>query len=128
MQIFLTKWFARWAIKEGLPEQALCAAVAEMEQGLIDAYLGGYVIKKRVALNGRGKSGGVRTILGFKLKDKAFFLYGFAKNQRDNIDDKELQALKMLASELMKYDRKALDSAIQAQELIELKEGKNEQT
>ncbi|MFZ6643602.1 type II toxin-antitoxin system RelE/ParE family toxin [Undibacterium sp. TC4M20W] len=128
MQIFLTKWFARWAIKEGLPEQALCAAVAEMEQGLIDAYLGGYVIKKRVALNGRGKSGGVRTILGFKLKDKAFFLYGFAKNQRDNIDDKELQALKMLASELMKYDRKALDRAIQAQELIELKEGTNEQT
>lgn len=128
MQVFLTKWFARWAIKEGLPEQALCAAVAEMEQGLIDAYLGGYVVKKRVALNGRGKSGGVRTILGFKLKDKAFFLYGFAKSQRDNIDDKELQALKMLATELMKYDRKALDRAIQAQELIELKEGKNEQT
>ncbi|MFZ6735879.1 type II toxin-antitoxin system RelE/ParE family toxin [Undibacterium sp. Ji42W] len=128
MQIFLTKWFARWAIKEGLPEQALCVAVAEMEQGLIDAYLGGYVVKKRVALNGRGKSGDVRTILGFKLKEKAFFLYGFAKNQRDNIDDKELQALTMLASELMKYDRKALDRAIQAQELIELKEGKNEQT
>mgnify|MGYP000567726159 CR=1 FL=1 len=125
MQIFLTKWFARWAAKEGLPEQALCAAVAEMEQGLIDAHLGGYVVKKRVAVGGRGKSGGLRTILGFKLKDKAFFLYGFAKNQQGNIDDKELQALKLMASELMKYDRKALDQAIRAQELIEVN---NEQT
>lgn len=125
MQIFLTKWFARWAAKEGLPEQALCAAVAEMEQGLIDVHLGGYVVKKRVAVGGRGKSGGLRTILGFKLKDKAFFLYGFAKNQQGNIDDKELQALKLMASELMKYDRKALDQAIRAQELIEVN---NEQT
>lgn len=125
MQIFLTKWFARWAAKEGLPEQALCAAAAEMEQGLIDAHLGGYVVKKRVAVGGRGKSGGLRTILGFKLKDKAFFLYGFAKNQQGNIDDKELQALKLMASELMKYDRKALDQAIRAQELIEVN---NEQT
>ena len=63
----------------------------------------------------------MRTILAFKVKDKAFFLYGFAKNQRDNIDDKELKALKLLATHLLAYDSKALDKAKKAQELIEVK-------
>ena len=79
MQIYQTKWFARWAKKEGLQEQSLRDAVTEMEQGLIDAHLGGSVVKKQVGVGARGKSGGVRTILTFKIKDKAFFLYGFAK-------------------------------------------------
>lgn len=120
MQIFLTKWFARWAASEGLPKQTLRDAVSEMERGLIDADLGGHVVKKRIGLGGRGKSGGVRTILAFQVKGKAFFLYGFAKNQRDNIDDKALQALKKLAAHLLAYDRKALDKAIKAQQLMEV--------
>jgi hypothetical protein len=124
MQIFLTTWFARWAAKEGLSERALIAAVAEMEQGLIDANLGGNLVKKRVAPGGRGKSGGVRTILAFKVHGKAFFLYGFAKNQRDNIDDKELQALKLMATHLLAYDAKALEKAVKAQELIEVNRDK----
>lgn len=57
MQIFQTKWFARWAANEGLLEQALRDAVSEMEQGLIDANLGGHVVKKRIGVGGRGKSG-----------------------------------------------------------------------
>ncbi len=70
--------------------------------------------------DGRGKRGGVRTILAFKVKDKAFFLYGYAKNQRDNIDDKELQALKNMAAHLLAYDGKALEKALKTQELIEV--------
>ncbi len=62
MQIFQTKWFAHWADKEGLTAQVPCAAIAEINQGLVDANLGGRVVKKRVALGGRGKSGGVRTL------------------------------------------------------------------
>jgi hypothetical protein len=62
-----------------------------MSQGLVEANLGGHVVKKRVALDGRGKSAGVRTLLAFKLNDIAFFLYGFAKNQQSNITDKELK-------------------------------------
>jgi hypothetical protein len=46
MQIFQTKWFAHWASKEGLSSQVLCAAVTEISQGLVDANLGGHVIKK----------------------------------------------------------------------------------
>ena len=70
MQIFQTKWFARWAAKEGLQSSALILAVAEIEQGLVDANLGGHVVKKRVGLAGRGKSGGVRTLLAFKVNNR----------------------------------------------------------
>jgi hypothetical protein len=122
MQIFQTKWFSRWADKEGLSGQVLRAAVAEMDQGLVDANLGGHVVKKRVAVGGRGKSAGVRTILAFKAGDKAFFLYGFAKNQRDNIGTKELQALKLLAAELLGYEHKALERAVKCGELIEVQD------
>jgi hypothetical protein len=126
MQIFQTKWFAHWASKEGLSSQVLCAAVAEIDQGLVDANLGGHVIKKRVALGGRGKSGGVRTLLAFKINDKAFFMYGFAKNQQSNITDKELKALKLLAAKLLAYDSSQLATAIAAQELYEVREDDDE--
>jgi hypothetical protein len=126
MQIFQTKWFAHWADKEGLSSQVLCSAVTEISQGLVDANLGGHVVKKRVALGGRGKSGGVRTLLAFKLNDKAFFMYGFAKNQQSNITDKELKALKLLAAKLLAYDSSQLAIAIAAQELYEVREDDDE--
>jgi hypothetical protein len=126
MQIFQTKWFAHWADKEGLSPQVFCAAVAEISQGLVDANLGGHVVKKRVALGGRGKSGGVRTLLAFKINDKAFFMYGFAKNQQSNITDKELKALKLLAAKLLAYDSRQLAVAIAAQELYEVREDDDE--
>lgn len=62
-RVFTTKGFQRQVKKSGLTDEALCEAVAEMERGLIDADLGGGVVKKRVALSGRGKSGGARTLL-----------------------------------------------------------------
>jgi hypothetical protein len=120
MRIFSTKWFTRWANKEGLSNKVLKEAIHEMEQGLIDANLGSHLFKKRIPVEGRGKSGGIRTLLAFKVKDKAFFIYGFAKNQRDNITDKELQALKLWASQLLAYDDNALTKAIQNNELYEV--------
>ncbi len=120
MRVFKNKWFQKWAAKEGLNDEALRAAVEEMENGLIDAELGGHVIKKRVALPGRGKRGGSRTLVVYQQADKAFFVYGFAKNERANISDKELKALKLLATQLLGYTNPALVKAIEAGELIEV--------
>ena len=92
-----------------------------MERGLIDADLGGHLVKKRVALAGGGKSGGVRTILAYKVGNKAFFVYGFAKNDREIIKANELKALKHLAQELLAYGDKALTEATKHGELIEVK-------
>ena len=120
MRIFKTRLFSRWAEKEGLTDEALHTAVGELEDGLVDADLGGHVYKKRVRLPGRGKRGGARTLIAFRLEHKAFFLYGFAKNARANISDKELKALRLLAAELLGYTDVALAKAVRAGELIEV--------
>jgi hypothetical protein len=120
MLVFKTKWFQKWATKEGLRDEALVSAIEEMTNGLIDADLGGHVVKKRVALPGRGKRGSLRTLLAFRLEEKAFFIYGFAKNERANITQKELKALKLLAEQLLSYTHAALDKAVRAGELVEV--------
>ena len=96
--------------------------MAEIEQGLVDAKLGGQVVKKRVALPGKGKRGSTRTVVALRQGDKAIFIYGFAKNERANISDKELKALKLLARELLSYTKPALEKAVKAGELIEVED------
>lgn len=120
MRVFKNKVFNKWAAKEGLDDATLLAAIDEIERGLVDADLGGHVLKKRVAISDRGKSGGVRTLLAYKVGDKAFFVYGFAKNARANISTDELKALKYLAKELLAYDDKVLAKAINHGVLIEV--------
>lgn len=120
MRIFKTKWFQRWAAKEHLDDDALRQTVAEMAAGLVDADLGGCVLKKRVALPGRGKRGSLRTLVAFKTDDKAFFIYGFAKNERDNISQNELKALRLLATELLGYSPALLAKAVTAGEIVEV--------
>jgi hypothetical protein len=120
MRVFKTKWFARWADNEGMTDAGLLYAVDEMSRGLIDANLGGHVFKKRVGIRGRGKSGGLRTLLALRVGERAFFVFGFAKNERANVSDKELQALKLLASQLLDYDARALREALHAGELYEV--------
>lgn len=121
MHIYKTRAFAKWASKEGLSDAALSAAVTEMEAGLVDAELGGQVVKKRVPLDGRGKRGGARTLLAYRQGDKAFFVYGFAKNERDNIDARELKALKQLAAIQLGLSPAQLKHAVKAGTLIEVK-------
>ena len=125
MRAFKIKAFAKWASGEGLSDDALASAVVEMEKGLIDAKLGGQVVKKRVALPGRGKRGSTRMLVAFRQGNKAFFVYGFAKKERTNISDKELRALKMLAKELMSYTTATLTKAKKAGELIEIEVNDN---
>ena len=97
MRIFKTKTFARFARAAGIGDAALRKAVEGAERGLVDAELGGGVIKQRIAREGGGKSGGFRTIVLFRSGERAIFVHGFAKNERDNIDEDELRAFKMLA-------------------------------
>jgi len=119
-RVFKTKAFTRSIKKSGLTDQALCDAVSEMERGLIDADLGGWVVKKRVALPGRGKSGGARTLLATNRTDRWFFVYGFKKNDKANVTEQELEALKMLAKDLLAFSPDQLDEAGKAGELKEI--------
>ena len=110
--MFKTRTFARWSRKAQVSDQALRKAIIEMVAGLIDADLGGSVYKKRVPLLGRGKSGGARVLVATKHADRWFLLYGFGKNERANIDDRELVALQKLASALLSMTSVQLEHAV----------------
>jgi hypothetical protein len=120
MRILKTRWFHKWAKKERLTDGALRKAVTEMERGLIEADLGGYVYKKRVALPGRGKSGSVRTIIAYRVEDKAFYVYGFAKDKRANIRDDELKAFKIVAENLLSHSDEQHNQLLTIEELVEV--------
>ncbi len=120
LRIFKTKPFARFARKARLNDAALCEAVDSALRGLIDADLGGGVLKQRIARPGGGKSGGFRTIILFRVGAAAFFVHGFAKNEQDDIREDELAAFKMLAAVMLSYDDVTLDDAIGNGTLMEV--------
>jgi hypothetical protein len=118
-RVFRTRTFTRWMRKAGLTDEALCEAVFEMTQGLVDADLGGQVVKKRVALPGQGKRGGARTIVATRMADHWFFLYGFGKNERANINKDELKVFQEIAKDLLGLDAWQLTVALAAGEIME---------
>ncbi|MBI5751458.1 MAG: type II toxin-antitoxin system RelE/ParE family toxin [Hydrogenophilales bacterium] len=111
-RIFKTRSFVRWMRKTELTNEALRQAVQEMASGLIDADLGGHVLKKRVALPGRGKRGSARTLVATNRGDKWFFVFGFEKNERANIAPDELLALQLMAQDLLKLSAPQLDQFV----------------
>jgi hypothetical protein len=119
-RVFKTRHFARWMRKSALTDEALCAAIDEMRQGLIDADLGGGIVKKRVALPGRGKRGGARTLVATRKADRWFYVFGFEKNERATVSAAELEALQILAEELLSRTDKDLDALMQTDKLIEM--------
>ena len=106
MRIFTTKLFAKFARRERIADKSLTDAIERAGKGLVDADLGGGVIKQRVARQGQGRSGGYRTLIAYRSGDFAVFMFGFAKNERDNIDADELEALRIIASQWLGDARK----------------------
>ena len=97
VRIFKTKAFARLARQHDVADGSLIRAVDDAARGLVEADLGGGIIKQRVARPGAGKSGGFRVILAFHSETRSVFMYLFAKNDQDNIDDNQLISFRELA-------------------------------
>lgn len=119
MRVFKTRFFSKFAAKSAIDDLDLCEAVRRASVGLIDADLGGGVIKQRIARKGRGKSGGFRTIILFRSGDRAIFVDGYAKKDMATIDDDDLRDYRMLAKVLLSYDRADLDKAVASRVLLE---------
>ncbi|EIC19436.1 type II toxin-antitoxin system RelE/ParE family toxin [Thiorhodovibrio frisius] len=115
-----TRHFDRWMRKTPLTDSALRLAIGEMQQGLIDADLGGGVVKKRVGLPNQGKRGGFRTLLATNKCGLWIFIFGFEKSARGNIAPQELAALRMLARDMLRWDADTLEIAIRDGSLIEI--------
>ena len=112
MRIFKNTWFTRFANKEGIKDTELKEAVGRLKKGYADADLGGGVYKVRIARSGEGKSGGYRVIVFFKRGERTFFVYGFAKSDIGNINEKQLRNLKLAAKTIFKYSDEELDERV----------------
>jgi hypothetical protein len=112
VKVFRNKSFTRFANKAGITDADLRKCINDADRGLIDADLGGDVIKQRIARPGQGKSGGFRAIIIIHLGERAFFVHGFAKNELANITQNELIALRLLAVDLLAYSDEELKAAV----------------
>ncbi|MEX2261724.1 MAG: type II toxin-antitoxin system RelE/ParE family toxin [Bryobacteraceae bacterium] len=126
MRIFKSRWFQRFARREGIEDAALREAVGRAEKGQIDAELGGEVIKQRIARPKQGKSKGYRTIILFRRGAKAFFIYGFAKSQRANIDKDEEQQFKEAAKHVLSLTEKQVSELLKRGDFVEVKTNEQE--
>jgi hypothetical protein len=119
-RVFKTRWFQRFARSEKIRDAVLLDAVARAEKGQLDADLGGGVIKQRIARPGQGKSGGYRTIILFKQGQRAVFVYGFAKSERENIDADEEKQFKEAARHVLRLTEKQIAELIKEGDFVEI--------
>lgn len=120
MRIFKNKRFAKFARNEGIEDAKLREVVRDAEAGKIDADYGGGVIKQRIARPGEGKPGGYRSVIIYRQGDKAFFVYGFPKSERENIDKVEERAFKELAKITLAFSDDQIRKLIKAGEFKEV--------
>jgi hypothetical protein len=120
VRIFKNKWFVRFASAEDIEDETLCKAIEDAEGGLLDADLGGGVIKQRIARKGEGASGGLRVIVLYRRGNRAFFVFGFSKNRMANIRKDELKAFKKLAKEMLALNDGQIESLKKAKALTEV--------
>lgn len=118
LRVLKTKQFLRFARRERIMDATLRETIQRAEEGLIDAQLGGGVIKQRVGRPRQGRSGGFRVLIAYRPGTLSVFLYGFAKNERDNVDNTELATLRDIARGWLQADAEAIRRAM-ADGLIE---------
>lgn len=119
-RIYKSRWFAKFASRQGIGDAMLVAAVARADRGLVDADLGGGLIKQRVAREGEGKSGGFRTLVFFRHRNIAVFAFGFAKSDKANLDAVELRTYRKAARIVLALTQAQLDVEVLEGRLFEV--------
>ena len=124
MNKLMSKWFSKWVKKSKISNKSLLSAIENFETGnIVD--LGGGLYKIRVSRPNQGKSGGYRTLVIYKKEDLALFVYGFAKNEKDNISATELSFFKKQAKHILNFNKDQINQAMACGEFIKL-ENENE--
>lgn len=123
MQVYLTKWMARFARRGGIAHADLRDAIERAERGQIDADLGGGLIKQRVARKGKGRSGGYRTLIAYRRGYRAVFVFGFAKNRQENIAKDDLQSVRQVADHFRTLTAQGMQRACEEGEAEEVNYG-----
>ncbi|EOL7603841.1 type II toxin-antitoxin system RelE/ParE family toxin [Escherichia coli] len=104
----------------GFPINRCAKSWSRPIRGIISANLGSGVIKQRLARSGGGKSGGYRTIIFYRVAEKAFFIYAYAKNERENITAIEENAFRKAAPHVLNLTDEQLAQLIQQGQFTEV--------
>jgi len=126
--VFKTKWLARYARRERIADASLRESVERADRGLVDADLGGGIIKQRVARSGHGRSGGYRMLVAYRVGTRAVLLYAFAKNERDDISRDELLTWREVGMVWLAKDERDIALALEERELEEVSDGEDNET
>lgn len=126
VKTYKMKGFARFQRKERIDDEALLNAVREADGGLVHADLGNGLIKQRLARRGAGKRGGYRTVIAFRRGARAVFLFGFAKSERDNIADDELDELRQQAKAILNLSRDQIAAMVADGDMMEVNDEQGE--
>lgn len=120
MRIFKTRWFTRFACKEGIDDAKLLETVQSIENGLVDADYGGGLIKQRIARDHGGKSGGYRSAVAFRSKIRSIFLFAFPKSDQENLTIVEKREYKKAAVLYLGMTEEQIQKAIENGVLVEV--------
>ena len=120
MKIYALKGFERFRRRELIGKKVFLEAIDRATAGLIDADLGGGLVKQRVARPGQGKRGGYRTIIAYQAGNRAVFLFGFAKNARENIAANDLAHWRLIGTDVLAATEMAIEQAIADDEMTEI--------
>jgi hypothetical protein len=126
MRVFKTRSVVRFCKSEGITDAQLADAIARAERGLIDAALGGGLIKQRVARKGQGKSGGWRTLIAYRVGERAVFLFGFAKNDLENVGPAQLADFKSAAAAILNASDAVIKLEVARHQLEEVRYGEED--
>ncbi|MDO8380265.1 type II toxin-antitoxin system RelE/ParE family toxin [Phenylobacterium sp.] len=121
MRLYKNGWFEKYTRKEKISDQALCDAVSRAERGLVDADLGGGLIKQRVARPGAGRSGGYRVMVFYRSGDRAVFVYGFAKSDRANLNRDEVATFQAAAKVVLGLSQAQMTAEVAAGRWTEMR-------
>ena len=121
MRVFKNGWFRRYACREGISDAALMDAIVRAREGLIDADLGGGLIKQRIARPGQGKSGGFRSVIVYRKDDVAYFVFGFAKSRVDTLSVGELREFRKMSAFLLALEEGQIDALLRNGQMEEVK-------
>jgi hypothetical protein len=125
LRIYKNKWFDKFARKESINDSTLFQVIQNVEKRQSESDLGGGVIKQRIARFNEGKSGGYRSIIFYRKGDKAFFVYGFAKNEKETLEDSEEREFKKLAKIILALSEEDIEKLVQTGAYKEVHHGED---
>lgn len=108
-----TKWLSKWAKKCDIEDKSLMTAIENIKYNLSSVSLGSGLFKVRIASKYTGKSAGFRTLIVYAENERAVVIYGFSKNEQENLSKSELVAFKTLSKDILKQSDEDLKMAIQ---------------